>query len=412
MTGTEGGPGAHAVDLVAALRAAVEADREELVALCAELVAARSVNPPGDTRAVAAVVAAHLAERGPAPRLEHRVPEMPSVVAELDSGRPGPHLVLNVHLDTMPPGPVEAWSVPPYELTRCDGRLYGLGMGNMKGAVAAMAHAFGTLARRRDAWRGRVSFTAVADEVVFGDNGAAFLLHRHPDLHGDALLCGEGPGFRRVAVAEKGVLWLRVSASADGGHSSAVRPGASAAALIAEATLRLDRLTGTPVAPPPGLAAAAREGDPGVLLSVNVGRIEAGTFVGQIATSAHAEVDLRLPPGLSADAAEQRVRDLLADLPGVTVTRTKGWDPNGTDIDHPFVRGFAAAVRALRGAEPEYAVRLPASDASRWRAAGVPAICYGPQPTLSAGVDDHAEEQEVLDCAVLYAATALGLLAT
>jgi succinyl-diaminopimelate desuccinylase len=149
-----------------------------------------------------------------------------------------------------------------------------------------------------------------------------------------------------------------------------------------------------------------------VLLSVNVGRIEAGTFVGQIATSAHAEVDLRLPPGLPADAAEERVRGLLADLPGVTVTRTKGWDPNGTDIDHPFVRGFAAAVRALRGAEPEYVVRLPASDASRWRAAGVPAICYGPQPTLSAGVDDHAEEQEVLDCAVLYAATALGLLAT
>jgi succinyl-diaminopimelate desuccinylase len=332
-------------------------------------------------------------------------------VAELDSGRPGPHLVLNVHLDTMPAGPVGAWSVPVHELTRRDGRLYGLGIGNMKGAAAAMVHAAGALARRRGAWSGRVTFTAVSDEVVFGDNGAAHLLRTLPDLPGDALLCGEGPGFRRVAVAEKGVLWLRVSAVSDGGHSSSVRRGASAAALIAEAALRLDRLTGTPVTPPPDLAAAFGEDDPGALLSVNVGRIDAGTFVGQVATTAHAEVDLRLPPGLSADAAEGRVRDELADLPGVTVTRTKGWDPNGTGIDHPFVRRFADAVRALRGEEPTYAVRLPASDASRWRTAGVPAICYGPQPGLSAGVDDHAEEQEVLDCAVLYAATALTLLA-
>jgi succinyl-diaminopimelate desuccinylase len=131
----------------------------------------------------------------------------------------------------------------------------------------------------------------------------------------------------------------------------------SAAALIAEAALRLDRLTGTPVAPPPGLAAAAAEGGPGTLLSANVGRIEAGTFVGQVATSAHAEVDLRLPPGTTADDAEARVRALLADLPGVTVTRTKGWDPNGTDVDHPFVRRFADAVRALRHEEPTYAVR-------------------------------------------------------
>lgn len=392
------------------LRTAVEADREELVGFCAQLVAAPSENPPGDTRGVAAVVRGYLDAHGVGSRIEAGAPTMPSVVAELDSGRPGPHLVLNVHLDTMPPGVLADWTVPVHELTRRDGRLYGLGMGNMKGAVAAMSRALVALRDAGGHWSGRVTFTAVADEVVFGDNGAAFLLRRHPDLYGDALLCGEGPGFRRVAVAEKGVLWLRVDVRADGGHSSAVVPGRSAAAVVAEAVRRLDGLTGRVVTPPPALAGVAREGDPGILLSVNVGRVDAGTFVGQIATSARAEVDLRLPPGLPADEAEELVRALLADLPGTTVTRTKGWDPNGTAVEDPFVRHFAAAVRALRGTDPEYAVRLPASDASRWRARGVAAICYGPQPTLSAGVDDHAEEQEVLDCAVLYAATALAYL--
>ena len=55
-------------------------------------------------------------------------------------------------------------------------------------------------------------------------------------------------------------------------------------------------------------------------------------------------------------------------------------------------------------------VRLPASDAMRWRALGVPAICFGPQPTLSAGCDDHVIEQDLLDCASIYARATLELL--
>jgi succinyl-diaminopimelate desuccinylase len=53
---------------------------------------------------------------------------------------------------------------------------------------------------------------------------------------------------------------------------------------------------------------------------------------------------------------------------------------------------------------------LPGSDARRWRELGVPAVCYGPQPTLSAGVDDYANEQDVVDCAKIYARTALALM--
>jgi succinyl-diaminopimelate desuccinylase len=62
------------------------------------------------------------------------------------------------------------------------------------------------------------------------------------------------------------------------------------------------------------------------------------------------------------------------------------------------------------GEPTPYAIRLPASDASRWRRAGVAALCYGPQPTWSAGIDDYAEEDEVLRCASLYTLTALEFL--
>lgn len=392
---------------------AVDAGREDLVDLCAALVAAPSVNPVGDTREVADVVSRALADRGVPSRQEHCEPTMPSVVAEIDSGRPGPHLVLNVHLDTMPPGEESAWTQPVWQLTRTEGRLYGLGMGNMKGAVAAMVTAAGWLAEHRGDWAGRVTFTAVSDEVVFGDHGAAHLLREHPDLLGDGLICGEGPGFRRLAVGEKGVLWVELATDGPSGHSSAVRRGGSAATRIAAAVTQVDALNGLTGELPPELAVMARPGqgpDPGLALTANVGTVAAGTFVGQIATAATAEVDLRLPPGISVDQALDLVRDAVSGVDSVRVRELKGWDANWTSPQDRLAQAWQRASHTVTGAETELAVRLPASDASRWRRAGVPALCYGPQPTWSAGVDDYAEEDEVLRCLALYVLTALDFL--
>jgi len=319
--------------------------------------------------------------------------------------------VLNVHLDTMPPGLQDDWTVPIWQLTRTGGRLYGLGMGNMKGAVAAMLHAFSLLNEMRDRWIGRLTFTAVSDEVVFGDNGAAFLLRTRPDLVGDGLICGEGPGFRRLAVGEKGVLWLRVGAVGEAGHSSSVRAGRSASARLAAAIGLIDELNGHRGTLPPDLGELAGEhGEPGLELTANVGTVHAGTFVGQVAVDGAAEVDLRLPPGISADAAEHLVAAVLAPIEGVNVSRIKGWDANWTPPASRLVRCWDETAIQLSGDRSPYAIRLPASDASRWRRHGVPAVCFGPQPTFSAGVDDYAEEDEVLRCAVLYAATALRFL--
>ena len=385
---------------------------EQVVERCAAFVAAPSVNPAGDTREMAGLVRAALLEAGVNARLEANLPSMPSVIAELDSGRPGPHLILNVHLDTMPPGDESLWSVPVLELTEVDGRLHGLGMGNMKGAVAAMVSAVELLHRTRQHWSGRVTLLAVSDEVVFGPNGAAHLLRTHPGFAGDGLLCGEGPGFRRLAVAEKGVLWLELEATANPGHSSAVSRVGSAIARLSRALVAVDDLNGYVVALPPELAARWSGADSRELaLTVNAGTVAGGTFVGQISTAARAELDLRLPPGLSADDAEALVRSRVGDVGGVRVGRLKGWDPNWTDPTSALGRAWADSERALRGSDPVLAVRLPASDASRWRQQGVPALCYGPQPTWSAGLDDYAEKAEVLDCVGLYALAALTFLA-
>jgi succinyl-diaminopimelate desuccinylase len=397
--------------LAAEIRGFVEERRETLIRLCADLVAADSAQPVGDTTRPAAVLAGFLRAHGLHAELLAAVPEKPNLLSTVEGRAPGPHLVLNGHLDTLSPGDPADWTVPILDLGRRDGRLTGLGIGNMKAGVAALALAFVGLAEQRERWSGRLTLTAVADEVVFGPHGAAWLLDRRPDLLGDALINAEGPGFMGLAVAEKGLLWLEIEASAPPGQGMLSRRGSSPIARLAAIGSELDSWNEERAPPPAAMAAVAEHaGEHGLRLSVNLGRIEGGSFVSQVATRARAEVDVRIPPGLDAATVEARVDALARRYPDVTWRRIKGWNPSWTGPDAAVSRCVSAAAEGLRGAPPPPVVRLPASDAARWRARGVPSVCFGPQPTLASGVDDYVIEQDAVDCAAIYALAALSFL--
>ena len=337
-------------------------------------------------------------------------PEAPNLIGHVCKGR-GRHVVFNAHMDTMQPGDESRWSVPVLKLTRKDGRLYGLGMGNMKGALAAMCVASVVLARHRKSLPGTLSMTAVCDEVMFGERGAVHLLKARPDVHGDFLISGEGPGFMHLAPAEKGLLWLDIEISGDGGHSSKALRGQTAVAKLAALMSKVDEINDMYATIAPEIAGiSGGEGNAGLRVSLNAGTVEAGGVRSLLAPKARAEIDVRLPPGVTAADIEQRVKAAAGGDPAITVKAVKWWDANWTALSDPLVSELADAVTAVRGEKPQFVVRLPGSDARRWRELGVPAACYGPQPLLSAGVDDYANEQDVVDCARVYARACLRLM--
>jgi succinyl-diaminopimelate desuccinylase len=263
----------------------------------------------------------------------------------------------------------------------------------------------------RTTWRGRIGFTAVADEVTFGPDGAAFLLEAEPRLLGDAVICGEGPGDMTLGVAEKGVCWIALEARAPSGQGMLTHRGTSATARLAAAIAELDALNGTTGTCPGEIAGVGADADGHrSRVSLNVGTIAGGHFVSQVATRAVAEIDVRIPPGLAVADVEAWVGAVTARYTGMSFRRIKAWEPNWTGLDAPVVRAVAAAHSFVRGSPPVPAVRLPASDASRWRARGVPAVCYGPQPELVAGIDDYVHERDLVDCAKVYALAALSYL--
>jgi len=388
----------------------IDAAREELIELCGRLVAATSVNPPGRTAHVAEVVRAYLSGHGIAAETIAADDEAPNVVGRIDGSAGGRHIVFNAHMDTVEAGDEAAWTVPILRLTRRHGHLYGLGMGNMKGALAAMCVATVILKRHSNAWKGRLTMTVVSDEVMFGERGTVFLLRQRPDVAGDFLISGEGPGFMHLAVAEKGLLWLDVEARSAGGHASRALRGETAVMKLAAFLARIDAMNEMYATLPRELAGVSGgEGNLGLRLSLNAGTLLAGTVRSQVATLARAQIDIRLPPGISARTCEAMIRE-QTDGEDIDIAVVKAWDANWTALDNPLVVELATAATAVRGAAPSFVVRLPGSDARRWRDLGVPAVCYGPQPTLSAGIDDYVNEQDVVDCAKIYARTTVALM--
>lgn len=390
--------------------AEVQAEHETLIDLCRQFVEAPSASPPGRTVEVAQIVEKFLNAGAIETEIVAGDPEAPNVVGHVCKGQ-GRHVVFNAHMDTMQPGDESKWSVPVLKLTRKDGRLYGLGMGNMKGALAAMCVASVVLARHRKSLPGSLSMTAVCDEVMFGERGAVHLLKARPDVHGDYLISGEGPGFMHLAPAEKGLLWLDIETTGDAGHSSGALRGKTAAAKLAGLLTRIDGINDLYADLPPEIAGiSGGDGNLGLRVSLNAGTVEAGGVRSLIPTKARAQIDIRLPPGITGAEIEQKVRLAAENNPDIEIKAVKAWDANWTALANPVVAELSAAAATVRGEVPQLVVRLPGSDARRWRDLGVPAACYGPQPTLSAGVDDFAGEQDVLDCARVYARTAVRLM--
>ena len=91
-------------------------------------------------------------------------------------GRDGPNFVFAGHTDVVPPGDSSRWRFPPFSATLADGALWGRGVADMKGGVAAaLAAALRFVAR--GAFNGSISFLLTGDEEGPAVNGTVKLLN-------------------------------------------------------------------------------------------------------------------------------------------------------------------------------------------------------------------------------------------
>lgn len=129
------------------------------LALARDLVGRRSITP--DDGGCLAVVAARLEALGfDCQRIDRH--GVRNLWARHGAG--APLVCLAGHVDVVPPGPAEAWTSDPFVPTERDGSLYGRGVADMKGSVAAMVTAAERFVRAQPAHRGSLAVLLTSDE--------------------------------------------------------------------------------------------------------------------------------------------------------------------------------------------------------------------------------------------------------
>ncbi len=394
------------------------ASREgELIDLARALVATPSVNPPGDERAVALVVRERLAAHGIADVSEHGPgPERPSLLARVGGG-PGRTLMLCGHLDTKPPGNLEAWRDDPWEPVIRDGELHGLGSGDMKGAVAAMIEASGAL-EAVGLPSGTLVLALVADEEAGSTLGARWLAEQGL-LQADAAVIGEPGGVDReweaIDLISRGAALFKVRVRGTQMHSSLSDrlPAVNATVAMARLAQRMHaELRG----------ALSFDAHPLCPLgpTVNVGvTAKAGIFYGVYPGEAELACDIRTLPGMTRGSVEADLRAFLAraaaDDPELDAELVIDFFIPATEIsaEEPIVRALQEAAGLVLDVPPALAAFPGATDAAHLQGtAGIPTVAsFGPGFLPRAhSPNESVSVRGIVEASRMYALAALRYL--
>ena len=397
-------------------------DRDRLVRW-----ASQAINVPsftGSEEQMAELMAATFADMGLRTQWQQVEEGRANVLGTRHSSGGGPTLMFNGHVDTAYSGR-EPWlaQVPGFQPNAFveDGRLYGLGISNMKGALACYIEAVRALADAGVGLKGDLLVAAVCGEIEktqWGDaQGAEFRGYaagsRHLVGHGgvaDMCILGE-PTEGKLVLGHFGSLWLCISTQGNFIHTAF-----SANKKELNSILRMHDV----------LAAlrewiATWEQDPansyrGASAIVNVGAINGG-FGWRVSRTPHRTdvfLDVRVPPTKEMATARREVLDMVRGLaerfPDYGVEAEVYVTAPGAEIadDHALVGAVDEAHAAVFGVAPERDVTRWFSDASVLTRYGIATLNYG----TSTGLMDTAKGENLDIDGLVQTATVYALAAT
>lgn len=375
-----------------------------LVRLLTDLIRVPSVNPAheappwalGESR-MADKLSELLTERGlEVERLEVYGPERPSVI-----GRAGPvdasrSLMFEAHLDTVGTAHM---TIPPFEGIMKDGRVYGRGACDMKGATAAFLYAL-TPERVRDLTRRGVQLLVVgAPDEECGTKGAATLAER--GVRADQAVILE-PTRCRPVIAHKGANWYEIRLRGKSGHGSQPASGVSTNEALARFLPELLRAH-----------KALQQMHAHPLLgqsTLNIGKINGGQSYNIIPDHTTILLDRRVVPTEKPELFEHAVFHLLDELKREKrildgeIQPTNQTPAFHTPANAPLPTMLADVTEAVTGMRPIAEGTSWVSDAAPFGQVCGETVVFGPGDIAQAHTEDeYIEITELEKGAAIFA---------
>jgi acetylornithine deacetylase len=336
---------------------------------------------PGDERALCEHLAPLLRARG--------ADEVTIGTSARTDGSPGayvfarwgtPRRIINAHVDTVPAN--AGWSRDPWTAHIADGRLYGLGSADTKGAIAA------TLIALEGASPRDFGVLFSGDEEAGSHVMHAFLGTPHAAAIKEVIVCE--PTARTAGIAHRGVLAQKATLLGPGGHSSKADHLPKPVAQLARLAVSLDDAGKRRVS----------EGPPDMKgTCLNIAALHGGVAFNVIPARGELEWSLRPYPAFDRHGWQAEVLALASAIdPGIAVSTTIDHAPFGCDSAlAELVRPFARAIGPLDFW----------TEAAMWSEHGADAIVIGPGDIAQAHAADEWVALEDLDWAVALFRAAL-----
>ncbi|HKV13689.1 MAG TPA: M20 family metallopeptidase [Reyranella sp.] len=356
----------------------------ELVSILSDLIALPSPYPPGTSVEICAYAAKRLRKAGYNVKIVRKVKGVDNVVARWKGKSKGPVIAFNAHVDTVGVGERSNWKSDPFEALVKRGLVYGLGAGNCKGSMAVQLWLAEEIARRGGPARGELIFTFVADEENLGPNGMDYL-RKSGKVRPDALILGAQTE-NNLIVAERGVMWARITTKGKAAHAGNPAAGDNA-------ILRMMRLVGALQSYYDKALAKRTSG--AMRSTVNIGMFHGGNNTNVVPSACTVEIDRRLLPG-------EKVNDAFAELKRIVdgvgqprslyrvefLTGTNGFfAPENGQV----VTAFEAAIKNQTGRKARFLNATGVSDGRYYADDRIEIINFGP----GSGAQGHAANESV-----------------
>jgi succinyl-diaminopimelate desuccinylase len=382
---------------------------DRMISFCQRLVQTPSL--PGDEGEVAALLQAEMESLG---YDEVWTDDWGNVVGLLRGHGRGRSVMFNGHMDHVDPGNPNEWPYAPHGAEIHDGRVWGRGVADMKGPLAAVVYAVGALARGGLRPPGDIYVAGVVQEEVGGLGTQKLLQTVTPDV----AVVGEATS-NQLARGHRGRIELVVRVRGRSVHASVPDQGVNPHAVLARFIQRLEGLElrhdnsfGSSTVAPTIYLADQR--------SSNVIPGEARLHLDwrNLPNEGPDEVLAKLAPALEGCLAEVKgsqgevtvhTRDLRT-YTGRTESFPDVFPSYGLAADHPLVGEARGILERALSRPVETIIWKFATDGGHLVQAGVPAIGFGPAEAAELHTVGESVPLEMLKEGMLgYAALALSL---
>ncbi len=328
------------------------------------LVAHRSENPGGDEVGLANKLADTLRSLG-ADSVEVGVVERPSTDGAYVYAQFGtPTLLLNVHLDTVPAN--SGWKRDPFVPEVVDGRFYGLGSCDIKGAIAAILTALESGKARN------LGVLFSGDEEHGSRCIPHFLESTDTSAIKTAIVCE--PTARCAGIRHRGVVAFNARYVGKGGHSSKADYMEKPVVELAKLALGLDAMG----------VERLHQGPAGMKgLCMNVAQLTGGVAYNVVPDLAELSFSLRPPPGFDS-------QEFARALELTRIAAHEKIDVHCITEHQPFACGDEDKIKALVGPYAKEFVGLDFwTEAALLQEAGIDCVVIGPGDISQAHTADE-----------------------